>query len=283
MRRKIEIGLLVVIVGAALAALFLTDDGKSFEKSHPGLSIDEITVRNVTNGTVRYQIKPANSFKEPEKKKIKSGDMHRYSSKVTLDVTYERVGRDIIRHLAPGTPYAFRYDENNLVHLYEGSHGRGDVEDLAPYLATPREVVEKMLQMAKVDGSDVLYDLGCGDGRIVITAAKKYGARGVGVDIDPERIRESLRGAQEAGVAKLVEFRLEDATKTDLSGATVLALYLLPESNELLRPTFERQLKPGTYIVTHNYRIPGWEEKEIDAVSMEDLRGKKHTIFLYQR
>jgi hypothetical protein len=274
MRRKIEIGLLVVIVGAALAALILTDGGKSIEKSHPGLSIDEITVRNVTKGTVRYQIKPANSFKEPEKKSIKPGDMHRYTSKVTLDITYERVGRDITRHLAPGTPYAFRYDENNLLHLYEGSHGRGDVEDLAPYLATPREVVETMLQMAKVDGSDVLYDLGCGDGRIVITAAKKYGARG---------IRESLRGAQEAGVEKLVEFRLEDATKTDLREATVLALYLLPESNELLRPKFEKQLKPGTYVVTHNYRIPGWEEKEIDAVSMEDLRGKNHTIFLYQR
>ena len=283
MRRKIEIGLLVVIVGAALAALILTDGGKSFEKSHPGLSIDEITVRNVTKGTVRYEIKPANSFKEPEKKTIKPGGMHRYTSKVTLDVTYERVGRDVTRHLAPGTPYAFRYDENNLVHLYEGSHGRSDVEDLAPYLATPREVVEKMLQMGKVDGSDVLYDLGCGDGRIVITAAKKYGARGVGVDIDPERIRESLRGAREAGVEKLVEFRFEDATKTDLSEATVLALYLLPESNALLRPKFEKQLKPGTYVVTHNYRIPGWEEKEIDAVSMGDLRGKNHTIFLYRK
>jgi SAM-dependent methyltransferase len=283
MKRKIEIGLLVVIVVAALAVLILTDGGKSLEKSHPGLSIDEIAIRNVTKGTVRYKIKPANSFKESEKKSIKPGDMHRYASKVTLDVTYERVGRDVTRHLAPGTPYAFRYDENNLIHLYEGSHGRGDVEDLAPYLVTPREVVEKMLQMAKVDGSDVLYDLGCGDGRIVITAAKKYGARGVGVDIDPERIRESLRGAREAGVERLVEFRLEDATKTDLLEATVLALYLLPESNALLRPKFEKQLKPGTYVVTHNYRIPGWEEKEIDAVSMEDLRGKNHTIFLYRR
>jgi SAM-dependent methyltransferase len=283
MKRKIEIGLLVVVMGAALAALILTDGGKSFEKSHPGLSIGEISVRNVTKGTVRYTIKPADSFEEPEKKKIKPGDMHRYTSKVTLDVTYERVGRDITRHLAPGTPYAFRYDENNLVHLYEGSHGRSDVEDLAPYVATPREVVEKMLQMAQVDGNDVLYDLGCGDGRIVITAAKKYGARGVGVDIDPERIRESQREAHETGVETLVEFRLEDATKTDLSEATVLALYLLPESNALLRPKFEKQLKPGTYVVTHNYRIPGWEEKEIDAVSMEDLRGKNHTIFLYQR
>jgi len=283
MKRKIEIALLVTVMVAAVAALILTDSGKSIEKSHPGLSVDEISVRNVTSGTVRYRIKPANSFGEPEKKSIEPGDMHRYTSKVALDVSYERLGRDITRQLAPGTPYAFRYDENNLVHLYEGSHGRSDIEDLAPYVATPREVVEKMLQMAQVDKSDVLYDLGCGDGRIVITAAKKYGARGVGVDISPERIRESLRGAQEVGVEELVEFRLEDATKTDLSEATVLALYLLPESNALLRPKFEKELSPGTYIVTHNYRIPGWEDKEIDAVSMEDLRGKNHTIFLYKR
>ena len=283
MKRKIEIGLLIAVVAAAVTALVLTDSGKSIERSHPGISVDEITVRNVTKGTVRYTIKSADSFKEPERKKIKPGDIHRYTSKVTLNVTYERVGRDITRHLAPGTPYAFRYDENNLVHLYEGSHGRGDVEDLAPYVATPREIVEKMLQMAQVDSSDILYDLGCGDGRIVITAARKYGAKGVGVDIDPERIRESLKGAQEAGVDQLVEFRLEDATKTDLSEATVLALYLLPESNALLRPKLEKQLKPGTYVVTHNYRIPGWEDKEIDAVSMEDLRGKNHTIFLYKK
>lgn len=283
MRRKIEIGLLIVCVGAALAALLLTDGGKSIEKSHPGLSVDEISIRNVTRGTVNYQIKPANSFKKPDDRSIKPGDIQRYISKVAMDVTYEQLGRDITRQLSPGTPYAFRYDENNLVHLYEGSHGRSDVEDLAPFVATPREVVEKMLQMAQVDANDVLYDLGCGDGRIVITAAKKYGARGVGVDIDPERIRESVRGAREAGVENLVEFRMEDATKTDISKATVLALYLLPESNELLRPKFDKQLKPGTYVVTHNYRIPGWEEKEIDAISMEDLRGKNHTIFLYKR
>lgn len=283
MRRKIEIGLLLVFVCAAVATLILTQGREPIERSHPGLFGDQISIRNVTKGTIRYEIKPGNSFKEPEKKSLKPGEMHRYTSKVNLDASYERVGQEITRSLKPGTPYAFRYDETNLVHLYEGSHGRPDIEDLAPYLATPMEVVEKMLQMAKVDSTDVLYDLGCGDGRFVITAAKKYGARGVGVDIDPQRIRESLRGARDAGVEKLVEFRLENATKTDLSEATVLALYLLPESNELLRPKFEKQLKPGTYVVTHNYRIPGWEKKEVDAVAMEDLRGKNHTIFLYKR
>ncbi|MBN1272289.1 MAG: class I SAM-dependent methyltransferase [Candidatus Aminicenantes bacterium] len=144
-------------------------------------------------------------------------------------------------------------------------------------------VVEKMLEMADVNRSDVVYDLGCGDGRIVITAAKKYGARGVGIDIDPKWIKESRAAARRAGVSSLVEFRVEDATRTDISKATVVTLYLLPESNALLLPKFEKQLRPGAHVVSHNYHIPGWEEKEVDFASIEDQTGKKHSIFLYKK
>ncbi|MBN1223908.1 MAG: class I SAM-dependent methyltransferase [Candidatus Aminicenantes bacterium] len=187
------------------------------------------------------------------------------------------------RHLKPGTPYAFRYDEKNLINLYEGSHGRKDAPDLAPYLGTPMVVVDKMLELARVDGSDIVYDLGCGDGRIVITAAEKYGARGVGIDIDPQRIKESEEGARAVGVEDLVKFYLGDAMKLDVSEATVVALYLLPESNAILRPKFEKELKPGTTVITHNYRIPGWGDKEIDSVALEDERGGNHTVFLYKK
>jgi SAM-dependent methyltransferase len=200
-----------------------------------------------------------------------------------MDLTYEKLGKEVKRHLKPGIPYAFRYDENNLIHLYEGSHGREDAPDLAPFVGTPMVVVEKMLELAQVDGSDIVYDLGCGDGRIVITAAKEYGARGVGIDIDPQRIQESEAGAIKAGVESLVEFIVGDAMKLDVSEATVVALYLLPESNALLRPKFEKELKPGTIIVTHNYRIPGWEDREFDAVSMTDEKNSNHTIFLYKK
>jgi len=123
------------------------------------------------------------------------------------------------------------------------------------YVPTEQVVVEKMLQMAKVTKADVVYDLGCGDGRIVITAAKKYGAKGVGVDIDPPRIRESLANLKKAGVAEgLVDFRQGDALKVkDLEKATVIMLYMLPEFMEKLEPQIKKRLKPGTRIVAHDY------------------------------
>jgi SAM-dependent methyltransferase len=170
-----------------------------------------------------------------------------------------------------------------LIQLYEGAHGREDAVDLAPFVPTAMAVVEKMLEMAKVSSSDIVYDLGCGDGRIVITAAKKYGAHGVGIDIVPQRIKESKEGARKEGVEKLVKFRIGDVMKMDFSKATVITLYLLPESNELLRPLLEKQLKHGTRVVSHNYHIPGWEEKEVEVVELDDENGKGHTIFLYKR
>ena len=119
----------------------------------------------------------------------------------------------------------------------------------APYVATPPEVVDRMLRLASVSSTDVVYDLGCGDGRIVIAAAQQFGARGVGVNIDPARIDEARRNAAQAQVDHLVTFRLEDALTTDLSDATVVTLYLLSAQNVALRPTLTRQLRAGARIV----------------------------------
>jgi SAM-dependent methyltransferase len=153
---------------------------------------------------------------------------------------------------------------------------------LAPFLPTPMCVVEKMLELADVNENDIVYDLGCGDGRIVITAAKKYGAHGVGLDVFPQWIKKSRENARKAGVDSIVEFRLEDATKADISEATVVALYLLPKSNELLRPMLEEQLKLGACVVTHDYHVPGWGDKEVRVGSLKDGAGKEHTVFLYR-
>jgi ribosomal protein L11 methylase PrmA len=144
-------------------------------------------------------------------------------------------------------------------------------------------VVEKMLELGEVDKDDILYDLGCGDGRIIITAARRFGTRGVGIDIDPQRVEESMRGAKEAGVEELLEFRLQDVMKADIRKATVITLYLLPESNEILRPILEEQLAPGTLVVSHNYSVPGWEAKEVSYVTLQDGTGQEHTIFVYRR
>ena len=119
-----------------------------------------------------------------------------------------------------------------------------------------------MLELAAVTGKDVLYDIGCGDGRIVITAARRYGIRGVGIDIDQAMIEESERNAAAAGVNDKVRFLGMDATKADISEATVVSLYLLPESNALMRPILETQLRPKSRVVCHNYAMPGWESKQ---------------------
>jgi SAM-dependent methyltransferase len=157
-----------------------------------------------------------------------------------------------------------------------------DTVKLAPFLPTPMCVVEKMLELAEVDESDIVYDLGCGDGRIVIAAAERYGAHGVGLDIFPQWVKKSQSNARKAGVDSLVEFRLEDATMADISDATVVALYLLPESNDLLRPMLEKQLKSGVLVVTHNYHVPGWGDKEVKVESLKDEFGKEHTVFVYR-
>jgi ribosomal protein L11 methylase PrmA len=134
------------------------------------------------------------------------------------------------------------------------------------YVPTPHEVVDDMLRLANVKKGDVLYDLGSGDGRIAIAAAKKYGIKAVGIDIDPERIREANENARKAGVASLVEFRQEDLFKADFHDATVITLYLLPDLNVKLRPRLWEELKPGTRIVSHQFDMGTWKpEKRLES------------------
>jgi ribosomal protein L11 methylase PrmA len=146
-------------------------------------------------------------------------------------------------------------------------------------VATPPDVVDRMLTLAQVDARDVVYDLGCGDGRIVIAAARAYGARGVGVDIDPARIEEARTNAQRAGVEHLVTFRTEDARTTDISEATVVTLYLVAALNAQLRPRLAAQLRPGARIVSHNFPIGTWEPDRVDVFSSAD--GQTRTLLLW--
>jgi len=135
------------------------------------------------------------------------------------------------------------------------------------YVPTPQNVVEAMLKMANVTSSDVVYDLGSGDGRIPITAAEKYGARGVGIDINPERIAEANANAKAAGVTNLVTFRNEDLFEANFKEATVVTLYLLPSLNEKLKPKLWKDLKPGTRIVSHAFDMGDWEPEKTVEVS----------------
>lgn len=136
-----------------------------------------------------------------------------------------------------------------------------------PYVPTPQEVVDRMLEMGKVGKSDVLYDLGCGDGRIVVTAAKNRGARGTGIDLNPVRIAEAKENAKTAGVADRVNFKVGDLFQADVSPATVVTLYLLPSVNVKLRPRLWQQLKVGTRVVSHAFDMgPEWPPEKKDEV-----------------
>ena len=151
---------------------------------------------------------------------------------------------------------------------------------LAPYVPTPNDVVDRLLELAEVTKDDVVYDLGCGDGRIVISAAEQYGARGVGIDYDPERIAEANANAERRGVQDLVTFIQQDAMQADVSDATVVTLYLLSSSNRKLRPILTRQLRPGARIVSHAFRMGDWEPEV--TREFEDARGNTRTIHLWR-
>jgi SAM-dependent methyltransferase len=137
-----------------------------------------------------------------------------------------------------------------------------------PYVTTPPQIVDAMLELANVSSSDTVFDLGCGDGRIVISAAKKYGAGAVGIDINPARIEEARANALSAGVTDRVSFEVNDLFEADIRNATVVALYLLPEANMRLRPRLLRELRPGTRVVSHGFDMGDWKpdkEKLVDG------------------
>ena len=142
---------------------------------------------------------------------------------------------------------------------------QGDVHRDVPYVPTPPDVVEAMLNLGGVKKGDIMYDLGCGDGRIVIMAAQKFGATGTGIDIDPERIKEAEENAKQAGVTDRVHFLQKNLFDADFHDATVVTLYLLPEVNIRLRPKLLKELKVGTRIVSHQFDMGEWKpDKQVN-------------------
>ncbi|MBL8237914.1 MAG: class I SAM-dependent methyltransferase [Bryobacterales bacterium] len=152
-----------------------------------------------------------------------------------------------------------------------------------PYVPTTEVAVREMLKLAKVQKSDVLYDLGCGDGRIVIEAAKQFGTRGVGIDIDPQRVKEARANAKAAGVEHLVRFEEKDLFEADFREASVVTLFLLPRINLKLKPKLLQDLKPGTRVVSNTFDMGDWKaEKEASlAESDDEYTGLSQKFFLW--
>jgi SAM-dependent methyltransferase len=155
-----------------------------------------------------------------------------------------------------------------------------DEASLAPYVATPEMIVEEMLRLAKVGKDDTVYDLGSGDGRIVIMAASLYGARGVGFELNGELVRQSTENARRAGVGNLVEFRQQDVLTVDLSPATVVTIYLGRDANLKLRPAIRSQLRPGARVVSHDFDMGDWRPEVVRQ--RLDESGMVRTVYLWR-
>jgi tRNA G37 N-methylase Trm5 len=163
--------------------------------------------------------------------------------------------------------------------LAQAARANDEGKKIVPYVPTPQEVVDRMLELAQVKKGDVVYDLGSGDGRIVVTAAKKYGVKAIGFEIDPERIKESHENIKKAGVGNLVEIRQQDIRTVDLSQASVLTMYLLPEVNLMIRPNIWKQMKPGSRVVSHDFDMGDW--KPLKTEHIKDNSSWDHTLYLW--
>lgn len=152
--------------------------------------------------------------------------------------------------------------------------------NLAPYVNSPEHAVDKMLEMANLKSGETLYDLGCGDGRILIAAAQRFKVSAIGVEISGHLARRASENVKKAGLQDRVKVVHGNFMQTDLSGADVVTLYLATTANESLRPNLEKYLRPNTRVVSYDYPIPGW--KPVETSATEGLHGATHTIYLYQ-
>jgi SAM-dependent methyltransferase len=155
-----------------------------------------------------------------------------------------------------------------------------DSPHIAPFVTTPHEVVSRMLELAEIKKGDVLYDLGSGDGRIVVAAAKKFGIRAVGFEIDPGLVKDSRQLIKQAGMEELVEIREQDIRTVDFSPASVVTMYLYPAANLRLRPVLMRELKPGSRVISHDFGMGSWKPDRVER--LQDIGGLSRTIYRWR-
>ncbi|MCX6573252.1 MAG: class I SAM-dependent methyltransferase [Candidatus Aminicenantes bacterium] len=290
MKRAVQALLAVVFLALAVLAIFTGRTGRDAENRidlvpRPGAATvfrKEATLRNVTKGPIVYTLLPGPGRTAPRTRTLAVGGVDRIATDLPVEISFDNGRRTTTYLVHPGRPYSFRYDESRVIRVYPGSHGRQDAADLAPFVPTPPEVVARMLEVAAIGPEDVVYDLGCGDGRMVIAAAKTRGARGVGIELDAALVEQCRAAAKREGVGNLVRFLHMDAAKARLTDATALVLYLLPESLEALAPLFERDLRPGVRIVSHDYKIPGWDDRIVHTEVLPAEVDRDHRVILYR-
>jgi hypothetical protein len=176
--------------------------------------------------------------------------------------------------------FNFAVAEINRSRLLYAEEQERDASYLAPFVATTQELVDRMLELAEIKPRDILYDLGSGDGRIVITAAKSYGIKAVGFEIDPSLVKRSRAAVKEAGLEALAEIREEDIRYVDLTPATVVTMYLYPWANLRLRDALMSQLKLGARVVSHEFAMGSWQPDRVERI--QDSAGLTRTIYLWR-
>jgi protein-L-isoaspartate O-methyltransferase len=160
--------------------------------------------------------------------------------------------------------------------------GKSDIEKLAPYYPTPESVVEKMLQLGGLKAGEKMFDLGSGDGRIVIMAAQKFHADATGIEMDKDLYRQSMDKIQSLRLQKTARIINGDIFKQDYSPADLVTVYLLPGSNDKIRPILEKQVKKGARIVSHDFEFTGWKAEKVENID-DDGEGRSHTLYLYRK
>ena len=296
MFRRIGLPFLLATLAAGAGFFFLAKRGaetSSSETRKMVLSFErpstlETALHNSTLISVPYTVKTELSLDPPDSRVLGPGQIERFKETSRLevrllvsDVIIPPGETGLLYYLQPGEEYIIRQLDVGP-RIFRKVKGYDDAVKLAPYVASPMSVVDKMLELAEVGADSVVFDLGCGDGRVVIAAARDYGARGVGVDIDPELIQLAWDGARRAGVERRVRFLEQDILQTDLSEATVVYLYLFPDSNRLLRPFLEKNLKTGTLVATSSFKMYEWEDRLIKTEEVVDETGIWQILYLYR-
>jgi SAM-dependent methyltransferase len=244
--------------------------------------IGSITLHNTLDRPFAFLSKPLNEDVQPKKQTLAAGECVGFSGNFHVEITLLPESLCLIYWLFPGERYVVRDIGDDGDRIFKMVHGDASAVSLAPHVPTPDFVIERILELTGVFSESVVYDLGCGDGRVLIRAAEKYGIEGVGVDIDPHLIKQARKAASAAGVASRVRFFTRDIFKTDLSKATLVYLYLFPDSLNLLRPYLEDNLKKGTMVACFSFAIPGWEEKLVAQHKIEGDFIIPKIIYIYR-
>lgn len=244
--------------------------------------VGSITLFNTLNRPFSFVYKPLNEDVKPEKRILGAGVRAGFSGNHHVEITFLPESGHLSYWLFPGERYSVRDIGEDDVRIFKMVHGDASAVNLAPHVPTPDFVIEQMLEVTGVHSESVVYDLGCGDGCVLIRAAEKCGARGVGVDIDPDLIKQARKAAAAAGVSSRVRFLNQDIFDTDLSDATLVYLYLFPDSLNLLRPYLEDNLKKGTMVACFSFALSGWEDRLVDRHEITGDFFVPKTIYIYR-